>query len=105
MGVPWSSPISSEVNLSHLLAKAIKMRAEFPTKGFLRLLNSDPVGITDFDRIERMPNGLDLLVLATARKSNLEDKIMSNLNPIEFACSTRDSELLFMLEQKPTKLA
>lgn len=100
----WSNPINAKVNLSFLLAQAIKMRAEFPTKGFLRLTNSDSLVITDFNRIERMPTGLDVAVVVAARKSDLQDKVISGLNPIEFACSTRDSELLFLLEQKPTKL-
>ena len=81
------------------------MRTELPNQGFLRILNSDCLPITDFDRVERMPSGIDVVIIEAARKSNLDDKIMSNLNPVEFACSTRDSELLFMLEQKPTKLA
>ena len=87
------------------MAQAIKMRAELPNKGFLRLLNSDPLAITDLDRIQKMPSGIDIAVIAAARKSNLQDKVMGDLNPIELACSTRDSELLFLLEQKPTKIA
>lgn len=91
--------------MSHLLAQAIKMRAKFPSKGFLRHGNSDPLVITDFDRIERMPSEIDVAVVAAARKSNLADKTIGGLSPIEFACSTRDPELLFLLEQRPTKLA
>ena len=81
------------------------MRAEVRPRGFLRVLNSDPLKITDFERIERMPSGIDGAVIAAARKSNPQDAIMGSLNPIEFACSTRDHDLLFMLEQRPTKLA
>lgn len=105
MRAPWSNPINSEHNLSFLLAKAIKMRAEFPANGFLRVLNSDPLKITDFERIERMPSGIDGAVIAAARKSNLQDAIIGGLNPVELACSTRDHDLLFMLEQRPIKLA
>ncbi len=87
------------------MAQAIKMRSEFPPQGFLRHFNSDPLVITEFDRIERMPSGIDVAVIAAARKSNLADKTIGGLTPIEFACSVRDSELLFLLEQRPTKLA
>lgn len=102
----WSRPIDSKSDFSATLAQAIKMRHERSNKPLLHLLPADGLVINDLNRLIRMPNALERAISMLARKSDLSKKheLLSNMTPAEFACSFRDAELLFLLEQGATEL-